>query len=158
MVFVFVFHELGAWRTDTMPLCLWKPEATGWFSKLRAAHSWKLYFWARGQFGMRFTRVWSPAKVPGSHLFSFIAANKKETGEAGASSRAAVRKSAFKVLLKTVLTRRAAPGEHAALGTCRDLAQSQNARVQRGAPESGSPGTPAKEHLGFVFPRKTKAP
>lgn len=97
---------------------------------------------------MRFTRVWSPAKVPGSHLFSFIAANKKETGEAGASSRAAVRKSAFKVLLKTVLTRRAAPGEHAALGTCRDLAQSQNARVQRGAPESGCPAEPRNPSQG----------
>lgn len=75
---------------------------------------------------MRFTLVWIPANVPGSHLFSFIAANKKETGEAGASSRAAVWKSAFKVLLRSVLTWRAVPGEHAALGTRRDRAQSQN--------------------------------
>lgn len=132
-------REPGAWRTDTMLLCFWKPEATGWFSKLRAAHSWKLYFWAKGQFGMRFTLVWNPAKVPGSHLFSFIAANKKETGEAGASSRAAVRKSAFKVLLRSVLTWRAVPGEHAALGTRRVHAQSQNLPSGTQYPRAGLP-------------------
>lgn len=111
---------------------------------------------------MRFALVWSPAKVPGSHLFSFIAANKKETGKAGASSGAAVRKSAFKVLLRSVLTWRAVPGEHATLGTHWDQAQSHNTPMCNGVSQSWaalpSPEIPAKKHLVFVFPRKTKAP
>lgn len=130
--------------------------------KIKGSSQLKIILLGKGPIRDAFHSVWSPAKVPGSHLFSFIAANKKETGEAGASSRAAVRKSAFKVLLRSVLTWRAAPGEHAALGTQRDQAQSQNTPVCNGVPQSRavlpSPGTPAKKHLVFVFARKTKAP
>ena len=73
-----------------------------WFSKLTTTHSWKLYLWAKGQFGMHFTLIWSCARVPQSHLLGFIS-NKQKGNTESASWNAAARKSVFKVLLRCML-------------------------------------------------------
>lgn len=85
-----------------------------WFSKLTTTHSWKLYLWAKGQFGMRFTLIWSCARVPQSHLLGFIF-NKQKGNTESASWNAAARKSVFKVLLRYMLTCRIAGWEQESL-------------------------------------------
>lgn len=89
-----------------------------WFSKLTATHSWKLYLWAKGQFGMRFTLIWSCARVPQSHLLGFIS-NKQKGSTESASWNAAARKSVFKVLLRYMLTCRMAGWEQESLDILR---------------------------------------
>lgn len=81
-----------------------------WFSELRATHSWKLYLWAKGQLGMRFTLIWSHARVPQSHLFSFIANKQKGNTESE------LKCSCSEVLLRCVLTCRAAWWQQESLG------------------------------------------
>lgn len=76
--YCFCFWIPATWTADTMLLLRWKNlKLQRWFSELRATHSWKLYLWAKGQLGMRFTPIWSHARVPQSHLFGFIANKQK---------------------------------------------------------------------------------
>lgn len=101
---------LAAWRADTMLLLLWKIWSYKNDFQINDNSQLKIIPWAKGQFRMRFTLIWSCARVPQSYLLGFIF-NKQKGNTESASWNAAARKSVFKVLLRYMLTCRIAGWE-----------------------------------------------
>lgn len=113
ILFLFLNADcLESRHNASTPLKNLKPQKR--FSKLRATHSWKLYLWAKGQFGMHFTLIWSGARVPRSHLLGFMANEQKGITEC--SWNVAAQKPVFKVLQRRMLTWRVARWEQESLG------------------------------------------